>query len=90
MSEVINKEEQDCEWCGETTTKPLQRNFAQDKCCVNCIDDANERTKFFENWGDIGRMGRIDAEEMINTLINRYDVSLDELNDIYFENQRNR
>jgi hypothetical protein len=90
MSEVINKEEQDCEWCGETTTKPLQRSYAQDKCCVNCIDDANERTKFFENWGDIGRMGRIDAEEMLNTLIIRYDVSFDELNDIYFENQRNR
>ena len=81
---------QDCDWCGELTDEPLQRNFAQDKCCVNCIDEANKSTRFFQNWGDIGRMGRVDAEEMINTLINRYDISLDELNDIYFHNLRNR
>mgnify|MGYP003661939749 CR=1 FL=1 len=90
MKVIAYEKEQDCDWCGELTAEPLEINFAQDKCCVNCIDEANERTRFFDDWDDVGRMGRVDAEEMINTLTTRYNISLNELNDIYFENKRNR
>ena len=80
----------ECDWCGKETKKPLEKNFAGDKCCEDCIDEANERTRFFENWSDIERLEDYEAREIINTLVNRNNITLNELNDIYFENRRNR
>ena len=30
-----------CEWCGNETDD-LERNFAGDMCCIDCIDDSNK------------------------------------------------
>jgi hypothetical protein len=76
-----------CEWCGIETQEPLKKNFTNDDCCVDCIDDANIETRFIKNCDDIERLKDYELKDIVLSLIVRSDISLDYLNEIYFENK---
>lgn len=86
-----NRDKMKCEWCGKYEyNSHMEHNFAGDLCCFDCIDEAKESTRLIKNCNDIARLKDYEAIDIILTLIVRHDIDWNELNDIYFENKRDR
>ena len=76
-----------CEWCGIKTNELLEKNFANDECCIDCIEEANIETRFIKNCNDIDRLKDYELKDIVLSLIVNNDINLDYLNKIYFENK---
>ena len=62
-----------CEWCGNETDD-LERNFAGDMCCIDCIDDSNKETAIIKTISDIDRLSYNEINKLVHELIPHLEV----------------
>jgi len=62
-----------CEWCGKKADS-LERNFADDLCCSDCIDDSNKETAIIKTLSDIDRLSYNEINKLLYEVIPHLNV----------------
>ena len=62
-----------CEWCGNETDD-LERNFAGDMCCIDCIDDSNKETAIIKTISDIDRLSYNEINKLLHELLPHLNI----------------
>lgn len=57
-----------CEWCGKKADS-LERNFADDLCCFDCIDEANKETVIIKTTSDIDKLSYNETNKLLHELL---------------------
>tara|TARA_R100000458_G_C8266545_1_gene241554 strand:+ start:1468 stop:1752 length:285 start_codon:yes stop_codon:yes gene_type:complete len=63
-----------CEWCGNETDD-LERNFAGDMCCIDCIDDSNKETAIIKTISDIDRLSYNEINKLLHELLPHLNIT---------------
>ena len=71
-----NRDKMECDWCGKYEYNiHMERNFADDLCCFDCIDEANEETAIIKTISDIDRLSYNEINKLLHELLPHLNIT---------------